>query len=159
MTVRRFTSRFGNTLRAGFISTLMHSPIGLNVFFRFFVTRSLTYRKSLPAALLEAMPAFPSEPWCKQNFHQGSEAQPFRAQILPNLLVNYHIYLSREKYFISFLLLRKQSFPQSKRTSLSLPCLSFVYPSTVPRPFLQSFFDLRALSGGEMITIVMVLIF
>ncbi len=35
------------------------------------------------------MRAFPSEDWCQQNLHEGSETQPFRAQILPNIRVNY----------------------------------------------------------------------
>lgn len=90
MTVRRFTSRFGKALKAGFISALMHNPIDLNVFFRFFVLRRLTCRKSPIAAFLEAMRAFSSESWCQEILHQGSEAHLFRAQILPNLDVNYH---------------------------------------------------------------------
>ncbi len=67
MTVRRFTSRFRRVLKAGFISALMHNPIALNVFFRFFILCRLTWRKSSIVAFLEAMRAFSSEPWCK-NF-------------------------------------------------------------------------------------------
>jgi len=90
MTVRRFTPIFGKTLKAEVVSTLLHNPIGLNVFFRFFILHRLTCKKSPGAALLEAMRAFPSEDWCQEILHEGSEAQPFRAQILLNLGVNYH---------------------------------------------------------------------
>src|SRR2546430_16460264 len=73
MTVRRFTSRFGKVLKAGFISALMHNLIALNVFFRFFILCRLTWRKSSIVAFLEAMRAFSSEPWCQNFLHQGSD--------------------------------------------------------------------------------------
>jgi colicin import membrane protein len=67
----------------------MHSRIGLNVFFRFFVPHRFTSRKSPLAAFLGTMRAFSSEPWCQEISPQGSETQQFRAQILLNLSVNY----------------------------------------------------------------------
>ncbi len=94
MTVRRFTSRFRRVLKAGFISALMHNPIALNVFFRFFILCRLTWRKSSIVAFLEAMRAFSSEPWCQKFLHQGSDIKTFRAQVWPNLRVNYQWYFA-----------------------------------------------------------------